>query len=201
MFSSFNKNTPKKIAARENKASMAEAAATLSALQKLLTELPSSQGERLSKDSTNRFEKTERMHPRVEQLIDPAVAALNDLTIRAKDYFHNVEEIEVLEVTLKKAQDQNYQELAKVDELVVSAKFTNCTFRSRLDEIRNELTIAKKDLKTTELEYEASDSVDFWRFFQGEINNFIFDQLPRYTSIPSNQSGIEFQYHLQYRIV
>lgn len=192
MFSRFNKNSTKKIAARENKASVAEVAAAMSALQKLLVELPSSQVERLTKDSSNSFQNTEEISPRVEQLIDSAVAALKVLTIRAKDYFHIIEEIDLLELALRKAQGQNCHEVAKVNELVVSAKLTNCNFRSKLDEIRNELTIAKRELETTELENDASGSVEFWHLFQREVNKFILEQLPKYpaTNLRLNFSTI-----------
>lgn len=135
--SSFYKQSQARVAAEETRLSLEDASATINTLKKLLCELdlssmPVSSG------------VAEFVSPRMESLIENTVLKLDALKTRVKTHLTSIETVGEYEALLLKNNSRFRLQVTAIDEEIVNAKVMDVKLRAELDELHNDLAVAKK---------------------------------------------------------
>lgn len=135
--SSFYKRSPARVAADETRFTLEEASSAGCALKKLLCELNSA-------SSSSSSGEVEFVSARMESLLENNILKLDALKTRVKNHLTSTETVGEYESLLLKNRSRFRLQVTEIDEEIVNAKLTDVKLRTELDELHNDLAVAKK---------------------------------------------------------
>lgn len=135
---SFYKQSQARVAAEETRLTLQDASTAVNALRKLLCELESSSS--VSPPTGD----AEYVSAKMESLLENNILKLDALKTRVKNHLTSIETVGEYEALLLRNTSRFRDQVAAIDEEIVSAKVMDVKLRTELDELHHDVAVAKK---------------------------------------------------------